>query len=86
VIHEKTHGNQEIRSRWLSMINSRLTDDKINATKSRRNKGFTNLVVNTWEHVLTKQGDLPNEWIHMREVLVGSRTGPTPNPEPLTYP
>ena len=75
VIQEKPHNNQEIRSRWLSMINSRLTDDKIIASKIKRNKGFTNLVINTWEKVLSKDRDLPNEWIHMREVLVGSRAG-----------
>jgi len=74
VIQEKDHTPQEIRSRWLRAINTRLTDDKITATKIKRNKGFTNLVVNTWEPVLSKERDLPNEWIYSREVLVGSRT------------
>jgi ribonuclease HI len=80
VIHQLQHSNQEIRSRWLSVINSRLTEDKIVASKIKRNKGFTNLVVNTWEHVLSRERDLPNEWIQRREVLVGSRPGPAPQP------
>jgi len=73
VIHEKNHSNQEIRSRWLRVINERLTEDKINATRIKRNKGFTKLIVNTWEKVLTREGDLPNDWTNRHEVLVGSR-------------
>jgi hypothetical protein len=69
VIQEKTHSNQEIRTRWFNAINSKLTDDKI-ASRIRRNRGLTNLVINTWEQVLSKERDLPNEWINMREVLV----------------
>ena len=76
VIHEKIHSYQEIQSRWLRTINERLTEDKITATKIKRNKGFTNLIVNTWEKVLTKEGDLPNDWTNRREVLVGSRVRP----------
>jgi len=52
---------------------SRLTEDKIAASKIKRNKGFTILVSNTWEKVLSKENDVPNNWINMREVLVGSR-------------
>lgn len=54
-------------------INMRLTKDKIIAAKIKRNKGFTNLVLHTWEHVLACESNLPNDWINMREVLVGSR-------------
>ena len=72
VIQERGHNDQEIRARWLRTINTRLTDNKIIATKLKRNKGFTNLVVSTWEHVLKKERDLPNNWINLREVLVGS--------------
>jgi len=36
----------------------------------KRNKGFTNLIVNTWEKVLARKGDLPNDWTNRREVLV----------------
>jgi len=74
VIQEKVHNYQGIRNRWLRAINTRLTDDKIIATKIKQNKGFTNLVVNTWEHVLSNERDLPNNWINLREVLVGSGT------------
>ena len=74
VIGEKNIHERGIRSRWLRAINLRLTNDKLIATKKKRKKGFTNLVVNTWEHVLSKEGDLPNNWINMREVLVGSRS------------
>jgi len=73
VIQEKNHNNQEIRLRWLHVINLRLTEDKIAASKIKRNKGFTILVSNTWEKVLSKENDVPNNWITMREVLVGSR-------------
>ena len=73
VIQGKTHSQQEIRAKWLREINTRLTDDRITATKVQRNKGFTKLVENTWEHVLHREGDLPNEWLNSREVLVGSR-------------
>jgi len=62
-------------------INTRLTNKKqshhkIIAMKINRNKGFTSLVVNTWEHVLRKGRDLPNNWINISEVLVGSRSWP----------
>ena len=73
VIQEKNHNNQEIRLRWLHVINLRLTKDKIAASKIKRNKGFTILVSNTWEKVLSKENDVPNNWINMHEVLVGSR-------------
>jgi len=39
----------------------------------KRNKGFTKLVENTWEHVLNK-ADLPNNWTNVHEVLEGSRS------------
>jgi len=73
VIQEKNHNHQEIKARWLHVINSRLTDDKIATSKIKRDKGFTLLVSNTWEKVLSKESDLPNDWMNMHEVLVGSR-------------
>ena len=76
VIQERIHNNQEIKSRWLRAINERLTEDKITATRIKRDKGFTNLIVNTWEYVLTREGDIPNDWTNRREVLVGSRERP----------
>jgi len=70
------HSYQEIKSRWLHTINERLTKDKITATMIKRNKGFTNLIVNTWEKVLAREDDLLNNWTNRREVLVGSRVRP----------
>jgi hypothetical protein len=54
-------------------VNTRLTDDKIIATKIRRDKKTEQKVRATWENVLKKEGDLPNDWILKREVLVGRR-------------
>jgi hypothetical protein len=48
VINEITHCDNEIRSRWYKAINNRLTEDQVIATKIKRTKGFTELVVNTW--------------------------------------
>ena len=76
VIGGRTHSPQEIKARWLRTINMRLTDNKITATKIKRDRGFTNLVVNTWEHILSKETDLPNDWINQHEVLVGSGARP----------
>ncbi|KAI0248042.1 hypothetical protein BJV78DRAFT_1240506, partial [Lactifluus subvellereus] len=60
-------------------INAHLTDDKILATKIKRDnldKKSAQTVKNTWEHVLRKNTDLPDDWIASREVLVGRRTRP----------
>ena len=73
VIQERQHNENEIKARWLRAINARLTNDRITATRIKREKGFTTLIVNTWEQVLNKSGDLPNNWLHIREVLVGRR-------------
>jgi len=75
VIQGKQISRNEIEGRWLRAINARLTTDKINATIIKRNEGFTNLTVNTWEQALEKESELPLNWIHCREVLVG-RTAP----------
>ena len=59
--------------RWLNNINKRLTEDKIIATKIKRNRTTIRKVEATWEGVLKKTWDLPNEWIYQREFLVGRR-------------
>ena len=64
--------DQQIRGRWLRAINDRLTCDRIIATKIKKDKKYTNLIKNTWEPLLHKQRDLPDNWINNREVLVGS--------------
>jgi hypothetical protein len=71
VIQEHEHTANETHNRWLRAINARLTDDKIIATKIKRDEKSRRKTVNTWEHVLRNQGDLPNDWITHHEVLVG---------------
>ena len=78
VIRGVTHSNKEIKARWLQAINTRLTDDKITATRIKRDKRFKKLVKTTWEPPLRKQGELPDDWLNNREVLVGRRTQRTP--------
>lgn len=73
VINERSHAEEEIKMRWLKAINLRLTEDKIIATKIRRAKTSIKLVKSTWAKVLQRQGPIPRDWIHQREVLVGRR-------------
>jgi hypothetical protein len=73
VIQQKNHNANEITTRWLNNINKRLTEDKIIATKIKRNRTTIRKVEATWEGVLKKTWDLPNEWIYQREFLVGRR-------------
>jgi hypothetical protein len=74
VIRGTPHNEPEIRSRWLKLINTRLTEDRIVATKIKRDKGFSNLVINTWDKVIKKENDAPKDWLIHSEVLVGSST------------
>ena len=71
VIRDVQHSQREIQARWLKVINRRLTNDKITATKIKHNPSFTQLVEATWEDALKKSSDLPDRWIHNHEVLVG---------------
>jgi hypothetical protein len=73
-IPRRTHTNTEIKSRWLKAINTRLIEDKITATKVKRDKTSTLKVKETWELLLKKSAELPHNWVHNREVLVGRRT------------
>jgi len=73
VIQGRHHSDNEIDARWKIAINTRLTSDKIIATRIKRENKFTNLVINTWKPLLTKDGPLPHNWINNREVLVGRR-------------
>ena len=72
VIRDEKHTDQQIKSRWLHAINDRLTCDRIIATKIKRDEKHTHLVKTTWGPLLRKQGNLPDDWITNREVLVGS--------------
>jgi hypothetical protein len=71
----------DICHKWLQVINVRLTNDKITASKIKRDKKSLQKVANTWEYVLRKEMDLPHGWIASREVLVGRmlRSGPKDN-------
>jgi hypothetical protein len=70
-IQDKSHAAQEASSRWLRQINRRLTDDKITATKIKRDKASTRLVNDTREQLLAKDTELPTDWLYSPEVLVG---------------
>ena len=76
VIQPRTHSETEIEKRWLRAINKRLIDDKITATKIKHGISHINLVKRTWEAVLRKDGELPEKWMHNREVLVGRGVRP----------
>ena len=73
VIQEKTHSPYETEARWLKAINRRLTEDKIVVTKIKREKQYSKLIQDTWNHLLTRDSDPPHNWIQNREVLVGRR-------------
>ena len=42
--------------------------------KIKQDKKSILIVKNTWENILRKDMDLPDDWIASREVLVGRRT------------
>ena len=71
VIQEKNITEQEIRKRWERAINDRLTTDRIATYKTKRDKNFTKLAMNTWRKLLKQHGTLPENWFQNREVLVG---------------
>ena len=70
----RTHTVNEIEARWFGAINTRLTQDKLMATRIKRNEQSIRLVKETWEPALKQSLDIPNDWIYNREVLVGRRT------------
>jgi ribonuclease HI/exonuclease III len=76
VIQKRRANEAEIKARWTNAINRRLTDDKINATRIKRDKRTERKVKSTWEAILARSQDLPDQWLHNREVLVGRRAGP----------
>ncbi|KAH8978485.1 hypothetical protein EDB92DRAFT_1821511 [Lactarius akahatsu] len=72
-IQLKTHSVQEIRNRWLRAINERLTNDKIIATRIKRNGAMMMSVDSTWKAALSREWELPPNWMTDSEVLVGRR-------------
>jgi hypothetical protein len=73
VIQPRTHSESEIEARWLRVLNKRLTDDKITATRIKRDRAHIKITNDTWETILSKEGDLPDKWMSNREVLAGRR-------------
>ncbi|KAH9164745.1 hypothetical protein EDB89DRAFT_1859027 [Lactarius sanguifluus] len=73
VIKMKTHSAQEIKNRWLRAINERLTNDKITTTKIKRSNAMMQSVDSTWKAALSREWELPPNWIIHSEVLVGRR-------------
>jgi len=71
VIQEKPLTEGEIKARWYHAINDRLTIDKTTTTKIVRTNRFKKLVEGTWELALRKGQELPVNWMHYCEVLVG---------------
>ena len=62
-IQNKSHSHTEIESRWLQVINARLTEDNIIAARIRRDKSYSALIASTWEPILSRDSDLPNNQI-----------------------
>ncbi|KAI9437106.1 hypothetical protein F5148DRAFT_989577, partial [Russula earlei] len=52
VIQEHSHTEQEVCTRWHHAINTRLTNDRITASFTKRDKRALNTVRDTWEQVL----------------------------------
>jgi hypothetical protein len=72
---EKMFSEAEIRNRWLTVINQRLTLDRFLTDRTRYGKKAlrTQTVLNTWSDVLMDKKSLPRNWIGQSGVLVGMR-------------
>ena len=70
-IQAKTHSRIEIRKRWFGAINARLAEDRIIATKIKRDATHLNLIKATWKPALTAHGTPPNTWPFSSEVFSG---------------
>jgi ribonuclease HI len=68
-IQGKTHSISKVRKRWLCTINSRLTEDRIIATRIKCDKRYLNLAKATWKPALTAHGRSPNNWPFSGEVF-----------------
>ena len=61
---------REIRALWRRVINRKLSEDKITATKVLRQKHYINIVENTWGQALRKRhSNLPDNWINRNVVF-----------------
>ena len=69
-IRGQDHSQSEVEAAWHSVINRRLSEDKILATKVLRKSPYINTVKNTWGTALLKRHrDLPDNWINRNEVF-----------------
>ena len=69
-IRGQDHSQNEVEAAWRSVINRRLTEDKVLATKVLRKSPYINTVKNTWGTALLKRHrDLPDNWINRNEVF-----------------
>lgn len=69
-IRGQDHSQSEVEAAWRSVINRRLSEDKILATKVLRKSPYINTVKNTWGTALLKRHrDLPDNWINRNEVF-----------------
>jgi hypothetical protein len=71
-IQHKEHTHKEIHHLWLSVINQRLTIDKITTMRVRLNPQTMSIVIDTWKQLLLLK--LPHIWLQSHEVLVGRRS------------
>jgi ribonuclease HI len=66
----------EIRNRWISSINSRLSLDCLLSNPKYGDKALSkNLVKQTWQEVLGDKDNLPKDWTKGAGVLVSMRAG-----------
>ncbi|KAJ7805957.1 ribonuclease H-like protein [Mycena leptocephala] len=79
----------EIHNRWISLMNERLTIDRLLTDKITYGKQASVprlLVLQTWSKTLKNEDKIPDDWLREPEVLVGmepkrSRRSPSPMPE-----
>ncbi|KAH9941472.1 ribonuclease H-like domain-containing protein [Amylocystis lapponica] len=71
--NQKLHSQDEIRNKWLAVINDRLGLDCATASVRRYGKKAipAKLVQSTWKGTLLKEDTLPREWVREAGVLVG---------------
>jgi hypothetical protein len=72
---EAQHATHEIHNRWLHVINSRLTMERLLTDRRRYGKKALSVqsVTQTWDEILLDRMNLPNNWTKQAGVLVGIR-------------
>jgi hypothetical protein len=64
----RNHSEEEIRNRWYAQINLRLTNDRILATKIKRDPRTKNMVTSTWKDVIA--ANPTSEWLRNKEIMI----------------